>query len=158
MNKISSFYKEEKYFKFSDLNEENEKELIDGTPFKNKWEYLDCFMTKYEMDEKKIKRLSLVRWVYGFFILIQIVYLFSPDLLEPIKHIFIYYYFGPLWGFIVWFPFLTSIGFIHQWVEDKHKRLNKLSPLVQKNKIDWLKHRTNRKLTRDMINILNKWN
>jgi hypothetical protein len=158
MDKISSFHKVDKYFKFSDLNEENEKELIEGTPFKNKWEYLDCFMTKYEIDEKKIKQYNYFRMIYIFFVLIQILYLLSPDFLEPIRYIFIYYYLNPIWGFIVWFPFLVSIGFIHEWVKEKQKKLKYLLPLVKINKNDWLNHRTNKKMTREMINFLNKWN
>ena len=144
----------------SELNENEEKELIEGTPFKDKWELLDWFMIEYENDEKITKLYSFLMWISYLWLGVQIPYLFTQEFFEPVKYIFIFYYVYPFlpFGLIVFVIVFLCIGFIVNPVYDRKKRLSDRLEFVQKNKNDWLKNRsTDRKHTKEMVRYYKKW-
>ena len=147
--------------KISQMNELQEKELIEGTPFKDKWEMLDCYMMIYEEDEKKSKIYTVLYWIYFWFLLIQIPYgvLSSlQDFFEPIEFLFFYYHFGPIWGFIILFPFIVSVGFFDTWMKEKRNKVKSMLSFVQENKNDWLKNRNkDRRHIKELVGYLKKW-
>ena len=141
---------------FASLDEYDEIELIENTPFSSKWEYLSGLIHFYSKSKKQVTIFRISRYLTMIFIVLQFIFLDSrgKEMLEPIRFICFANYTNSIIAIILTMSMSWILAYFDNNYHDLKEKVSILKPIVRKNKIDHLIQKSSSDLNKQLAGFL----